>query len=114
MKNSTIRNNISAESINESEMKETIRRSGYLLERRVATLLRKEGYKAVTNRGFIDLETNKSREYDVYAYKSIDVYGTGEYGIYPTLICECKNNSNPIVFFETKGTTMMEGRIGFN
>jgi hypothetical protein len=87
------------ERVDEGNMKEAIWRSGYLLERRVATLLGKEGYKAVTNRGFIDPETGVSREYDVYAYKDIAVYETGLHGIFPTLVCECKNNPQPIVFF---------------
>lgn len=85
--------------LNESTMKELIIQSGYLLEKRVATLLRNSGYKVVPNRGFKDVDTNKSREYDVYAYKDIEVYGTGSYGIYPTLVCECKNYSLPVVFF---------------
>ncbi|MGA7677310.1 MAG: hypothetical protein WCA51_02920 [Dehalococcoidia bacterium] len=87
------------DNISDEEMVEAISRSGYLLERRVATLLGKVGYKAVANRGFIDSETGKSREYDVYAYKSISVYNTGSHEIYPTLICECKNNPRPIAFF---------------
>lgn len=94
----------SNENISNEEMVDAISRSGYLLERRVATLLGKAGYKAVTNRGFIDSETNKSREYDVYAYKTIPVYETGTYEIYPTLICECKNNARPISFFVKEET----------
>jgi hypothetical protein len=104
MKRSTASNNLSIPKVNESEMKEAIWKSGYLLERRVTAFLRKEGYKAVANRGFMDQETNKSREYDVYAYKDIEIYGTGSYGIYPTLICECKNNVQPIVFFVQEET----------
>jgi hypothetical protein len=87
------------ENMNETIMREAVWTSGYLLERRVAILLGKAGYKVVTNRVFRDRETIKSREYDVYAYKEIPVYETGPYGIYPTLICQCKNNSKPIVFF---------------
>ncbi len=85
--------------IDEESKKNAIWNSGYLLERRVAALLRSSGYKAITNRGFFDPEANKSREYDVYAYKEVEIYGTGSYGIYPTLVCECKNNSQPIAFF---------------
>jgi len=99
MKTSRTDNSMSIEQIDESIMRDTILRSGYLLERRVATELDKTGYKAVTNRGFIDPETNKSREYDVYAFKDIPVFATGSHGIFPTLICECKNNPQPIVFF---------------
>jgi len=74
--------------------------SGFLLERRVASLLHKLGYKAITNRGFYDNESNKSLEYDVYAYKSFNVFDNSEScQIYPTLIVECKNNKEPIAFF---------------
>lgn len=99
MKTSNRIDDFSTQKVNEPEMKAAIWKSGYVLEKRVADLFRSEGYKAVANRGFMDQETNKSREYDVYAYKDIKVYETGSYGIYPTLICECKNNDQPIVFF---------------
>ena len=93
----------STERISPDEMTDAILRSGYLLERRVATVLGKAGYKVVTNRGFTDpepdKETGKSREYDVLAFKDISVYGSGLHGIFPTLICECENNPQPIVFF---------------
>jgi hypothetical protein len=97
--NITVKKLSNDDNISGEQMTEAILRSGYLLERRVATLLGKVGYKAVANRGFIDSETGKSREYDVYAYKSIPVYKTGSHEIYPTLICECKNNPRPIAFF---------------
>ena len=87
------------DSISPEDMKEAIWNSGYLLEQRVAISLRKEGYKAMPNPVFTDPETNKSLEYDVYAYKEIPVLEAGSYGVYPTLICECKNNSQPVVFF---------------
>ena len=91
--------------LTETVMKDVIARSGYLLEKRVATLLRKSGYKVDSNRGFVDSETSKSREYDVYAYKEIEVYGAGSNGVYPTLICECKNNPFPVVFFAQEEET---------
>lgn len=93
--------------LNEAVMKDVLLRSGYLLEKRVATYLRKSGYKVDSNRGFIDSETNKSREYDVYAHKEIEVYGAGSYGVYPTLICECKNNPFPTVFFAQEEETFV-------
>jgi len=85
--------------INEEIQRKAIWDSGYLLERRVAALLRDSGYKVITNRGFFDPELNKSREYDVYAHKSVKLFGEGSHEIYPTLICECKNNKLPIAFF---------------
>ena len=98
MKTSRTGESLSMPKVTETEMRDAVLKSGYLLERRVATFLRKEGYKAVANRGFMDQETTRSREYDVYAYKGIEVCETGSYGIFPTLVCECKNNTQPIVF----------------
>ncbi len=86
-------------SISREQMKEAILRSGYLLEQRVATSLVKAGYNVKPNRRFIDPETGKTREYDVFAAKDIAVYRTGSHGIFPTLVCECKNNQQPIAFF---------------
>ena len=83
----------------EGNIRDAIWSSGYLLERRVAALLRNSGYKVMTNRGFFDPEANKAGEYDVYAHKEVEIYGKGSHGIYPTLICECKNNSQAIAFF---------------
>src|SRR4030042_3051069 len=96
--NMTIKKLSYNDNISGEQMTEAIMRSGYLIERRVASLLGKVGYKAVANRGFVDSETGKSREYDVYAYKTIALYNTGSHEIYPTLICECKNNLRQIAF----------------
>jgi len=85
--------------IDEASKRKAILNSGYLLERRVTNLLRHSGYKVITNRGFYDPEEKKSREYDVYAYKEIKIDSSSSCGIYPTLVCECKDNSQPIAFF---------------
>ena len=85
--------------IDDESKRKAISNSGYLLERRVTNLLRHSGYKVITNRGFYDLEEKQSREYDVYAYKQIEIDTSGSCGIYPTLVCECKKNSQPIAFF---------------
>ena len=98
-KTQMLRDSMLTEEQNQALMKEAILRSGYLLERSVANLLGESGYKAVTNRGFIDPQNNTSCEYDVYACKKIRVYRTGSHEIYPTLVCECKNYTQPIVFF---------------
>jgi hypothetical protein len=83
----------------EAELLEAIGKTGYLLESRVATKLRAANFRTLTNPAFIDPELNKSREYDINAYKTIPVYKSGEYEIYPTLICECKNSRYPTIFF---------------
>jgi hypothetical protein len=85
---------------NQALMKEAIWKSGYLMEQRVTNVLNSAGYKKpVTNPVYFDPDTGKSHEYDVYAFKDIPVYETGLHGIFPTLICECKNNHLPYVFF---------------
>jgi len=79
---------------------QSISKSDFLMQQEVATVLRNFGYSTVrTNRGFFDPENKKSRRYDIYAYKEINVYGPGSYGIYPTIICQCKNNLKPDPFF---------------
>jgi hypothetical protein len=87
------------EPIDENTMKTAIFRSGYLLERRIAADLKRLGFRVINNRGFIDQETNKAREYDVYADKEYKLSDNGSFSIYPTIIVECKNNPQPIVFF---------------
>jgi len=91
------------DSLSREHMKDAVLRSGYLLEGRVAAALRKAAYKATTNRAFVDLEGNKSREYDVFAYKCLTIYQGGSFEIYPTIICECKNNPRPIAFIVDEG-----------
>jgi hypothetical protein len=98
--------------IAEPEMHDALKRSGYLLEQQIAASLREAGYKVMTNGRFIDPETSKSLEYDVYAYKAIRVDdGPETYEIYPTLICECKNNSHPIMFIDNPNFTPLRDEV---
>ena len=84
------------------QMKDAIRRSGYLLEQRVEPILFKEGYYVETNPVFPDPDREKAREIDISALSARCLYRK-EYGfIFPTLICECENNALPIVFFTKK------------
>ena len=85
--------------ISPKQMKDAIQRSGYLLEQRVEPILTEEGYFTQMNPVFPDLETGKSREIDVSALSAVQVYKKGYNFIFPTLLCECENNSQPIVFF---------------
>ena len=79
---------------------QSISESDFLMQQKVVKVLRNAGYTTVrTNRGFFDPENKKSRRYDIYAHKEINVYGLGSYGIYPTIVCECKNNLEPASFF---------------
>ena len=81
------------------QMKDAIQKSGYLLEQRVEPILTEEGYFVQTNPVFPDLETGKSREIDISALSAFRVYKKGYNFIFPTLLCECENNSQPIAFF---------------
>lgn len=88
--------------ISAKQMKDAIQRSGYLLEQRIEPILFDEGYYVETNPVFPDQDTGKARETDISALSARSLYKK-EYGfIFPTLICECENNAQPIVFFTKK------------
>lgn len=86
-------------SISTKQMKDAIQRSGYLLEQRIEAILTKEGYFAETNPVFPDPDTGKSREIDISALSATQIYKKGFNFIFPTILCECENNAQPIVFF---------------
>jgi hypothetical protein len=75
-------------------------KSDFFLQQRVVNVLKNMGYKTIrTHRGYFDSESKKSKQYAIFAHKDINVYGPGTYGIYPTIVCECKNNLEPVSFF---------------
>ena len=82
--------------------KEALLRSGYLLESRLDTVLRKKGYYVETNVAYPDPHTGKSREMDIYAMQAMQA-GKEEYDyIFLVLLIECVNNPQPIAFFTKK------------
>ncbi len=83
-------------------MKEAIRKSGYLLEQRVEPLITQEGYYVQTNPAYPDPDTGKSREYDIQAISGIPIFDDFSNFIYPIILCECENNSQPVVLFASK------------
>lgn len=72
--------------------------SGYLMEQEVATDLESLGFTVRTGRAYRDQDTGVSREIDVWARK--ELCRNDEAGLVVTveLVCECKNNTNPLVF----------------
>lgn len=86
------------EKIKKEEIKEAILRSGYLLEQRVESFLEKEGYYVSANTAYPDPITGKSREIDIEALIGVKLSRDYDF-FYPTLICECENNQQPVVFF---------------
>ena len=88
--------------VSTKQMKDVIQRSGYLLEQRVERVFAEEGFKVLTNPVYPDPETGKTREIDIVAFSVNGVFDKGFNAILPVLLCECENNSQPIVFFTKK------------
>ena len=85
------------------QMKEAIQQSGYLLEQRVEPIIREMFGYVETNPVFRDPDTGKSREIDIRALGGVVVSYRKRGGfIFPMLLCECENNSQPIVFFTSE------------
>jgi hypothetical protein len=84
------------------QMQEAILRSGYLLEQRIKPKIADYGYFVETNQPYPDPQTGISREYDISAISGRMVYRGGKDFIFPYIICECENNTQPLVFFESR------------
>jgi hypothetical protein len=87
--------------ISQEEIREAITRSGYLLEQRIKPKVEKHGYFVETNQAYPDPQTGISREFDISAMGGIRLFRDRKDFIFPYILCECENNSVPIVFFET-------------
>jgi hypothetical protein len=86
-------------SISLEEMKDALKRSGYLIEQRVEKIFSEYGYYVQTNPAFCDLITGKSREYDINAMAVYFIDKNYHNILFPIIICQCINNDRPIVFF---------------
>ena len=89
--------------ITNDSIKHAIARSGYLIEQRVADILSRSGYYVELNPSFPDPFTaGKTREIDIQAdstYMSPSTIKGFPKGIHWSIVCECENNLQPIVFF---------------
>lgn len=84
--------------ITSAQAKEALSRSGYLLESRLDTLLRNRGWYVDANNAYLDPDTGKSRELDLYAM-SAEKAGPGEFDwVFGVVLIECINNLQPIAF----------------
>lgn len=83
--------------ISKKEMSEAIKTSGYLLEQRVAPVLTEMGFYVEMNESYVDPGTGKARELDISGISAVPVFR--QEFIFPIILCECKNNSQPVVFF---------------
>jgi hypothetical protein len=86
--------------ISTDEMTETLGRSGYLIESRLETVLKDAGYYVESNSAYPDPETDKSREVDLIAFRSLDPKPPGDrYDSFSALLTiECVNNPQPLAF----------------
>ena len=83
--------------ITRAEMTGALLRSGYLLESRVESKLRRQWGYVEANPTYVDPGTGKSREFDLYALNA-ERAGPNEYEyIFAALLAECINNPQPIV-----------------
>ena len=60
-------------------------------------VLTEEGFYVQMNEAYVDPETRKTRELDISAISAVSVFRK-EF-VFPLILCECKNNSQPVVFF---------------
>lgn len=82
-----------------AEAKDALKRSGYLLEGRVADVFRDYGYFAELNQIYPDPDTGKMREYDVSALRAVPAGPEELDYLFPKFLVECVNNPQPIAFF---------------
>ncbi len=83
-----------------AQIRESLERSGYLMEQRIAPLLERRGYMVTPNQEYEDPDTGKSREIDLHALR-LEFLLREHYDdmLNSTVIASCKNNYLPIVLF---------------
>lgn len=84
--------------ISSAEIRDALARSGYLLETRLEDVLRGDDFYVEANSAYLDFESSKSRELDLFAMKG---YKPSPYPyelIYSVLLIEAINNPQPIAF----------------
>lgn len=84
------------------EVIHALERTGYLLEQRVAKVVKNSGFYTGTGRAFKDPDEGKSREVDVYAFKEFFANEAGNITLGVKLLVECKNSSGPYVVLGRK------------
>jgi len=86
-----------SDKITRAEMRDALRRSGYLLESRVESLLREHWGYVEANATYPDQETGKSREFDLFGMIAHQA-GPDEHDfLFGVLLIECINNPQPLV-----------------
>lgn len=91
----------------EEEIKDALKRSGYLLENRVLEKFINYNFNAESNYYFLDSKTSKFREVDIFATKRVDAYSidkTLPIELNISFVVECINAPFPLGLFENLGS----------
>ena len=80
-----------------------LNQSGFLLEQEISSFLEGRGYRVWTNHPYVDQDQGIEREVDIVAIKelTLDEYDDPS-KICICLVCQCKNNSYPLVALSRK------------
>ena len=79
--------------MDERKLEEGILKTGFHLEHKIATILRKGGWIVISNRYYVDDQEDAVREMDLVAYK---VKELAEFKVHTTLIISCKKSDKNI------------------
>lgn len=80
------------------QLREALLRSGYLVESRLATVLRDRGYYVEPNPPVPDPVTAKSRELDIFAMSAVNAGPDDSDFLLPVILVEAENNPVPVLF----------------
>src|SRR5262249_725484 len=87
------------EKISMEDAENALRRSGSLLENRIETFIREQGYVVDANRAYPDPKDSTSREIDIHSFKPFTPLKRGQDDrIWAVLLIECLNNPQPMAF----------------
>jgi hypothetical protein len=86
----------------EEKIIEELERTGYPTEIVAASLMQRRGWYVGHNPSYLDDADQRSREYDIYAYRAWDAsVDRRKYTVGVYLLAECKKSEKPWVFFTT-------------
>ena len=86
------------------EAKDALLRSGYLLEHRLESVLRRRGWYVEANEAYQDSETGRTRELDIYALAMRKPFKNLAGFVWAVLLIECVNNLQPMALITKQPT----------
>jgi len=84
------------------EMQNALKRSGYLLESRLESIMNSRGFFVEANSVYPDPHTGKSRELDLLGVTLVAIDKPSTDRLWVSLVIECMNNAQPVVFITKK------------